>query len=108
MAKIIAIGSKISVGGRMDNNPFRRPKREHTIDNATQVVDLTTEIRITSSEAVSHGGFSDIYRGEWDHYTATAVSPNGGSNVDVVTHTQVRLAYEHLKFGLDTSLPRLP
>jgi hypothetical protein len=67
-------GYGIEMSGRMDGNPIR-PKTAQTIDSATQVIDLTAEIEISSLEVVSQGGFSDIYRGVWRTVLPSRESP---------------------------------
>lgn len=80
--KKIAVSTKFWGGYKGGESPTRHPKKSPTIDDATQTIDLTHEIRITNQNVVSHGGFSDIYRGEWDQGTSLTAFPKGGYNED--------------------------
>lgn len=94
--KKIATSARFLGGYRGGESPTRHPKKTPTIDDATQTIDLTHEIRITNQNVVSHGGFSDIYRGEWDQGTSLTAFPKGGYNEDRKT-VPVRHVYRQSK-----------
>ncbi|KAF9457872.1 kinase-like domain-containing protein [Collybia nuda] len=82
--KIIGIIKNWGGGHSVPKKSLPRPERTPTIDNVTQTVDLTKEVRIPNQNVVSHGGFSDIYRGEWEQGSESLTKDGNSEGVSTV------------------------
>lgn len=63
----------------------KTPETPHSLTSPElRVVDLTKCVKTISKEAEAHGGFSDIYIGEWERVHDPEKNESGGSTVMTV------------------------